>query len=100
MYIHIYFGLYWAWSSVHLASNIFFPGKVWLDDKKSQTVRVETIQVGETLHSKANQSFPQGQEPGFCGLNEPISGQIEYNCAESEQLYGIGYHKVLTILTS
>jgi len=54
-------------------------GEVWLDDKKSQTVRVETI---------------QGQEPGFCGLNEPISGQIEYNCAESEQLYGIGYHKV------
>ena len=85
---------------MHHASNIFFPAQVWLDDKKSQTVRVETIQVSAKLHCKANQSFSQGQEPGFCGLNEPISGQIEYNCAESEQLYGIGYHKVLTILTS
>ena len=55
--MHKYCDLYWGWSIVHFASNIYFAGEVWLDDKKSQTVRVETIQVGEPLHSKANQSF-------------------------------------------
>ena len=74
------------------------PGEVWLDDKNSQTVRVETIQVGQISEFKKplQQELSQGSETGFCGLNEPISGQIEYNCAESEQLYGIGYHKVLS----
>ena len=74
------------------------PGEVWLDDKNSQTVRVETIQVEQRLEIKTfwQKKMPQGPEAGFCGLNEPISGQIEYNCAESEQLYGIGYHKVLS----
>ena len=70
---------------------------MWLDDKKSQTVRVETIQVEIYFLFQGQPKLSQGQEAGFCGLNEPISGQIEYNCGESEQLYGIGYHKVLTV---
>ena len=48
---------------VHFAWDLTFSGQVWLDDKKSQTVRVETVQVGR--YSISNETFLRVRNPGF-----------------------------------
>ena len=43
------------------------PGEVWLDDKNSQTVRVETIQVGQRSEIKFfdKNNCRRAQRPDF-----------------------------------
>ena len=77
-----------------------------MDDKKSQSVAVDTSGPDVSIFCDAVDGVRRHKSDLICNLlQEPLctstkasASHIKYNCQEAEQLYGIGYHKVGNLL--